>query len=168
MRIRPASPSSSASTRTARGLCPAGLPARIGPPARLFRLPLVGHPRARIHPQRLRQDQLRGRIRIRLQRDDGGRPAAPPSTQILWERFVHHLGKGSRRDRRLPRLPHGAHAPGFPELVLDLLCHGPIEKGQDASHGGVEFTTCAWTAPRWRPWPIRSPRSSSASRKKAA
>jgi formate C-acetyltransferase len=29
----------------------------------------------------------------------------------------------------------------FPELVLDLLCHGPIEKGVDASHGGVEFYT---------------------------
>jgi formate C-acetyltransferase len=27
----------------------------------------------------------------------------------------------------------------FPELVLDLLCHGPIERGIDASHGGVEF-----------------------------
>jgi formate C-acetyltransferase len=29
----------------------------------------------------------------------------------------------------------------FPELVLDLLCQGPIEKGFDASHGGVEFYT---------------------------
>jgi formate C-acetyltransferase len=27
----------------------------------------------------------------------------------------------------------------FPELVLDLCCHGPIERGLDASHGGVEF-----------------------------
>jgi formate C-acetyltransferase len=27
----------------------------------------------------------------------------------------------------------------FPELHLDLLCHGPIEKGRDASHGGVEY-----------------------------
>jgi formate C-acetyltransferase len=27
----------------------------------------------------------------------------------------------------------------FPELVIDLLCHGPIERGLDASHGGVEF-----------------------------
>jgi pyruvate-formate lyase len=27
----------------------------------------------------------------------------------------------------------------FPELFLDLLCYGPIEKGEDASHGGVEF-----------------------------
>ncbi len=27
----------------------------------------------------------------------------------------------------------------FPELFLDLLCYGPVEKGLDASHGGVEF-----------------------------
>jgi pyruvate-formate lyase len=27
----------------------------------------------------------------------------------------------------------------MPELVLDLLCHGPIEKGLDASNGGVEY-----------------------------
>jgi formate C-acetyltransferase len=27
----------------------------------------------------------------------------------------------------------------FPELVLDLCCHGPIERGQDASHGGVDY-----------------------------
>jgi len=26
-----------------------------------------------------------------------------------------------------------------PELLLNLLCHGPIEKGRDASHGGVEL-----------------------------
>jgi pyruvate-formate lyase len=29
----------------------------------------------------------------------------------------------------------------FPEMVLDLLCHGTIEKGLDASHGGVEYYT---------------------------
>jgi pyruvate-formate lyase len=27
----------------------------------------------------------------------------------------------------------------YPELLLDLLCHGPIERGRDASHGGVEY-----------------------------
>ena len=27
----------------------------------------------------------------------------------------------------------------FPELPLDLLCYGTLEKGRDASHGGVEF-----------------------------
>lgn len=26
-----------------------------------------------------------------------------------------------------------------PELLLNLLCYGPIEKGRDASHGGVDF-----------------------------
>ena len=30
-----------------------------------------------------------------------------------------------------------------PELLLNLLCHGPIEKGRDASHGGVEFYNMA-------------------------
>ena len=26
-----------------------------------------------------------------------------------------------------------------PELLLNLVCHGPIEKGRDASHGGVDY-----------------------------
>ena len=26
-----------------------------------------------------------------------------------------------------------------PELLLNLVCHGPIEKGRDASHGGMEY-----------------------------
>ena len=30
-----------------------------------------------------------------------------------------------------------------PELLLNLLCYGPIEKGRDASHGGVEFYNMA-------------------------
>ena len=27
----------------------------------------------------------------------------------------------------------------FPDLVLSMLCHGPIEKGLDATDGGVEY-----------------------------
>jgi formate C-acetyltransferase len=27
----------------------------------------------------------------------------------------------------------------FPELYLDLFCYGPVEKGLDATHGGVEY-----------------------------
>lgn len=30
-----------------------------------------------------------------------------------------------------------------PELLLNLLCYGPIEKGRDASHGGVDFYNMA-------------------------
>ena len=62
-----------------------------------------------------------------------------PGIEELWQRFVRHL-----------RLAVKAIAEGldfhvehmhqvFPELVLDLCCHGPIEKGVDASHGGVEY-----------------------------
>ncbi len=62
-----------------------------------------------------------------------------PGIEELWQRFVGHL-----------RLAVKAIAEGldfhvehmhqvFPELVLDLCCHGPIEKGIDASHGGVEY-----------------------------
>lgn len=64
---------------------------------------------------------------------------AQPGLEELWQRFVRHL-----------RLAVKAIAEGldfhvehmhqvFPELVLDLCCHGPIERGLDASHGGVEY-----------------------------
>jgi pyruvate-formate lyase len=66
---------------------------------------------------------------------------AQPSVANLWDCFVDHL-----------RRAVGVVAEGidfhfehmhevFPDLVLDLLSHGPIEKGLDASHGGVEFYT---------------------------
>ncbi|MHB0859407.1 MAG: pyruvate formate lyase family protein [Anaerolineae bacterium] len=65
---------------------------------------------------------------------------AQPGVASLWERFGAHLrqavaGIAEGLDFHLEHM-HQV----FPELVLDLLCYGPIEKGQDASHGGVEFT----------------------------
>ena len=65
--------------------------------------------------------------------------ACEPSVAELWDRFVAHLRRAIETiiagvDFHLKHM----HAV-FPELVLDLLCHGPIEKGLDASHGGVEF-----------------------------
>lgn len=62
-----------------------------------------------------------------------------PSVDALWQRFEHHLRRAvaviaAGLDFHLEHM-HEV----FPELVLDLLCHGPIEKGLDASHGGVEF-----------------------------
>ncbi len=65
--------------------------------------------------------------------------AMPPSVAGLWQRFAKRL-------RRAVAVMaegldfHMAHMHKvFPELMLDLLCHGPIEKGLDASNGGVEF-----------------------------
>ena len=69
--------------------------------------------------------------------DDSG---MAPSVANLWDRFVEHLGRAVEvivacLDAYLEHV-HEV----FPELVLDLLCHGPIERGEDASHGGVAYT----------------------------
>jgi formate C-acetyltransferase len=64
--------------------------------------------------------------------------AVAPSVDALWDRFESHLR------RAVGVLAEGidfhcAHMPEvFPELVLDLLMHGPLETGKDASGGGVE------------------------------
>ncbi|NPV78833.1 MAG: formate acetyltransferase [Firmicutes bacterium] len=62
-----------------------------------------------------------------------------PSVDELWARFIKHLGIAvDTIARGLDfHLEHMHEV--FPELVLDLCCYGPIEKGLDASHGGVEF-----------------------------
>ncbi len=65
--------------------------------------------------------------------------AAAPSVAELWRLFEAHLR------RAVEVLAEGldfhlAHMHRvFPELVLDLLCHGTIEQGLDASKGGVEY-----------------------------
>jgi formate C-acetyltransferase len=63
----------------------------------------------------------------------------PPGVARLWQLFELHM-------RRAVEVMaegldfHMAHMHQvFPELVLDLLCHGPIEKGLDAAAGGVEY-----------------------------
>ena len=62
-----------------------------------------------------------------------------PGAEDLWSRFERHL----RRSVEVVAGSLDFHMDHmyrvFPELHLDLLCHGPIEKGRDASHGGVEF-----------------------------
>jgi formate C-acetyltransferase len=61
------------------------------------------------------------------------------STGNLWQRFESHLSQAVDATARALDF-HLAHMHQvFPELVIDLLCHGPIEKGEDASHNGVEF-----------------------------
>jgi len=64
---------------------------------------------------------------------------AAPSTQRLWELFVERLraAVGVIAQSLDFHLMHMHEV--FPELVLDLCCYGPIEKGLDASHGGVEY-----------------------------
>ncbi|MCE5260272.1 MAG: formate acetyltransferase, partial [Chloroflexi bacterium] len=64
---------------------------------------------------------------------------AAPSVPVLWEYYATHLRRAVRTiaaglDFHLEHM-HEV----FPELVIDLLCHGPIERGLDASHGGVDY-----------------------------
>ena len=62
-----------------------------------------------------------------------------PSTKELWARFERHLRWAVEVTAQCIDF-HMEHMHRvFPELVLDLLCYGPIEKGEDASHGGVEY-----------------------------
>jgi formate C-acetyltransferase len=64
-----------------------------------------------------------------------------PSVEELWTRFTKHQQAAIETvalgiDYQFEHM-HKV----FPEIVLDLLCHGTIEKGLDASHGGVEYYT---------------------------
>ena len=66
--------------------------------------------------------------------------AITPSVAELWSRFEKHLRRaievtGESIDFQVEHM-HQV----FPELLLDLFCHGPVEKGLDASqYGGVEY-----------------------------
>jgi formate C-acetyltransferase len=66
-------------------------------------------------------------------------PQGAPEVDALWQHFVLHMR------RAIMAIAEGLdfHVEHmhqvFPELVLDLCSHGPIEKGLDASHHGVEY-----------------------------
>jgi formate C-acetyltransferase len=60
-------------------------------------------------------------------------------TDLLWQYFRRHLERAVAAtacgiDFHLRHM-----GDVFPELVLDLLCRGTLEKGRDAADGGVEF-----------------------------
>ncbi|MBN1399636.1 MAG: pyruvate-formate lyase [Anaerolineae bacterium] len=62
-----------------------------------------------------------------------------PWLTLLWERYVHHLGLVVDAIKA-GKDWHMAHqADNAPEIVLNLFCHGPIERGLDASAGGVDI-----------------------------
>ncbi len=66
-----------------------------------------------------------------------------PSTERLWEIFIRHLdvavhtaAEGIRHHLRYQKFNE-------PELVLNLLSHGPLEKGLDVSDGGAAYYNLA-------------------------
>ena len=60
------------------------------------------------------------------------------SLERLWELFEMHLRRAVEVTARGIDFHIEHQHRYYPELALSLLCHGPIEKGVDASHGGVE------------------------------
>ena len=65
--------------------------------------------------------------------------SAAPGTAELWKRFDFHLREGVDTIARAMDFHMEHMHEVFPELMLDLLCYGPVEKGLDASCGGVDF-----------------------------
>ncbi|MBC7254731.1 MAG: formate acetyltransferase [Chloroflexi bacterium] len=61
------------------------------------------------------------------------------SVEKLWNLFQHHLKEAIKWLARCLDFHMEHMHQVFPELVLDLLCYGPIERGEDASHGGVDY-----------------------------
>jgi len=62
-----------------------------------------------------------------------------PTMAHLWSLFEHHLARAVGVVARGLDFHMQHMHKVFPELVLDLLCHGPIEKGRDATDGGLEY-----------------------------
>ena len=61
------------------------------------------------------------------------------SVAELWRRFGDHLRRAVACVAKGMDWHLDHQAANSPELMLDLLCHGPIEKGLDVVEGGVEF-----------------------------
>ncbi len=66
-------------------------------------------------------------------------PAVAPSVGELWRRFDEHLRRAVLCTAKGIDFHLAHQKDNTVELMLNLLCHGPIEKGLDVSDGGVEF-----------------------------
>ncbi len=65
--------------------------------------------------------------------------AHEPTLDALWERYVYHLGYIVDIIKQGFDIKMERHANNMPEIVLNLFCHGPIERGVDAAAGGVDI-----------------------------
>jgi len=68
-----------------------------------------------------------------------GESDTEPSVTELWGRFEDHLRRAVLCTARGLDFHLAHQKDNSPELVLNLLCHGPIEKGRDITDDGVEF-----------------------------
>jgi pyruvate-formate lyase len=62
-----------------------------------------------------------------------------PSLDALWQGYLHHLGICVDTIKRGFDWHMEHHARNSPEIVLNLFMHGTVERGLDASAGGVDI-----------------------------
>jgi formate C-acetyltransferase len=66
-------------------------------------------------------------------------PACSPAVAELWRRLEAHLRRAVLCTAKGIDFQLAHQKDNEPELMLNLLCHGPIEKGVDITEDGVEF-----------------------------
>ena len=66
-------------------------------------------------------------------------PEAPRTMDELWRRYVDHLSVSVATIKEGFDWHMSHQAKNRPEIVLNLFCHGPIERGLDVSEGGVDI-----------------------------
>lgn len=64
---------------------------------------------------------------------------SPRTMEALWERYVQHLAVSVDTMKQGLDWHMAHHAQNTIEIVLNLFCHGTIERGLDASAGGVDI-----------------------------
>ena len=73
-------------------------------------------------------------------------PEVPRTMEELWARYVHHLGISVETIKQGQDWHMAHHAKNRPEIVLNLFCHGPIERGLDVAEGGVDIVNLSMDA----------------------
>lgn len=64
---------------------------------------------------------------------------APPHLDLLWQQFINHLRKAILCTMRGIDFHLDHQHENEPELLLNLFCHGPIERGLNVTNGGVDM-----------------------------
>ncbi len=64
---------------------------------------------------------------------------APRTMEELWTRYEQHLTINVGLFKEGYALHMERHGANVPEIVLNLFCHGPIERGLDVASGGVDL-----------------------------
>jgi pyruvate-formate lyase len=71
-------------------------------------------------------------------------PAQPRTMDELWGRYAHHLSVVVDAVKEGKDIHMERQADNYIEIVLNLFCHGPIERGLDCSAGGVDIVDLAF------------------------